>query len=65
MDSGCGGSRRNLVPTIRVLAVSRRVKGKVKRMQKKHWQWLGFFVAGTFLGGYVLSLGARVLSKVQ
>lgn len=34
-------------------------------ISKKHWQWIGFFTAGTFLGGYVLGMFGRLLGKVK
>lgn len=34
-------------------------------LSKKHWQWLGFFVAGTFLGGYVLGVVTGLLGKLR
>lgn len=37
---------------------------KGKAMKKRYWRDGGFFVAGTFLGGWVLGMVARLLGKV-
>lgn len=32
-------------------------------MQNKHWKYLGFFLAGTFLGGWVLGVAGTILGR--
>jgi hypothetical protein len=33
-------------------------------MKRKYWRDLGFFAAGTFLGGWVLSFASGLFKKV-
>jgi hypothetical protein len=36
-------------------------KGKV--MKKRYWRDVGFFAGGTFLGGWVLGIVAKIMGK--